>query len=237
MSNYGKKETRPVRFHLIYLAAGQSVRFQGNKLLADFHGKPLYSIGLTKMAELAQRLENSGFQASANVVTSIQEIAEFCKTRQISYIENTGSGNTGIASSIKRGIELCEDCGYDKKSRVKIPDSGAHEAPGRAGDCDVFIPADQPFLNVDELFCFLSQFAAQEKGIGAMDCGGILRSPNVFSAGYREELKQLPGDTGGKAVLQRHKDDLFTYSVSEERMFFDIDTKTDYEKYLRFGSD
>lgn len=231
MSDSGKKLGRTVRFHLIYLAAGRSVRFQGNKLLADFCGKPLYRAGLTKVMELSFRLKNNGFEASAAVVTSVPEIAEFCRLREIPYIENTGSGNTGIASSVRLGICLSESFDSGENRSVKKIKPSVMEVTGGSESYDMFFPADQPFLNTDELFRFLSQFAAQEKGIGAMSCGGILRSPNVFSAGYRDELKQLSKDTGGKAVIQRHLDDVFVYPVSDERMFLDIDTKMEYEKY------
>ena len=48
-------------------------------------------------------------------------------------------------------------------------------------------------------------------------------NPVLFSAVYREELLGLRGDTGGKAIVRRHPNEVCLCQVSDPRALEDMD--------------
>lgn len=202
-----------MKINLILLAAGYSKRFGDRKLLVPIDGKPLYEITIEKLLQLEKENEHRKLL----VVTSYAEIVDYCKKHAIAYVTNCGVQNTGIASSIKVALIHL----------MKMADAGENQP-----SCDVFFPADQPFLDVSEVADFLEQFVSQQRKIGTMSCHGEWRAPNIFSKIYRKELLNLPPDKGGKYVMLQHKEDVFVYASENERQFFDIDTRKDYESII-----
>ena len=151
------------------------------------------------------------------VVTAYDEIEQLCK--ELSAIDcivvrNQGTQNDGIASSIRKGIE----------TSVTYPVT----ATGGSVSYDMFFQADQPYVKAEILLDFLNDFIESKKGIGALSCEGILRSPNLFAENYRAELLRLTGECGGKKIIRSHPDDVFTYPVEMPEFFVDIDTREDY---------
>jgi molybdenum cofactor cytidylyltransferase len=79
--------------------------------------------------------------------------------------------------------------------------------------------------------------AAALKGIvDALDDGALIVAPVCrgerghpvgFSARLREELLALDGDTGARAVLQRHAADVRTIECSDEGVLMDVDRRED----------
>ncbi len=203
-----------MKINLILLAAGYSRRFGDRKLLALIDGKPLYEITIEKLLQLEKENENRKLL----VVTSYAEIIDYCQKHNITYVTNCGAQNTGIASSIKAAL-------------VHLMNTADRE--DNQPSCDVFFPADQPFLDVFEVADFLEQFVSQQKNIGTMSCHGEWRTPNIFSEIYRKELLDLPPDKGGKCVMLGHKEDVFVYEIENEAQFFDIDTREDYERIIK----
>lgn len=202
-----------MKINLILLAAGYSKRFGDRKLLVPIDDKPLYEITIDKLLQLEKENEHRKLL----VVTSYVEIIDYCKEHAIDYVTNCGVQNTGIASSIKAALIHL----------MKTADREDNQP-----SCDVFFPADQPFLDVFEVADFLEQFASKQKNIGTMSCEGEWRTPNAFSEIYRKELLNLPPDKGGKYVMLGHKEDVFVYVSENEMQFFDIDTRKDYESII-----
>ena len=58
-----------MKIHMIYLAAGNSRRFQDNKLLYNYQGQPLYRYGFNQLLKL---LSNDNY--TLDVVTQYPEI-------------------------------------------------------------------------------------------------------------------------------------------------------------------
>ena len=56
--------------------------------------------------------------------------------------------------------------------------------------------------------------------------------PVGFSARLRDELTQLRGDTGAKAVLQRHANEIRRVDCDDPGVLLDIDLKTDLDRVL-----
>ena len=58
-----------MKIHMIYLAAGNSRRFQDNKLLYNYKGQPLYRYGFNQLLKL---LSNDNY--TLDIVTQYPEI-------------------------------------------------------------------------------------------------------------------------------------------------------------------
>ena len=93
-----------MRINLILLAAGNSKRFNGNKLLAIYKEKPIY-----------MHIVNNVLKLEVNkiiCVTQYEEIKEALLNTNINVVMNTNS-SLGISSSIKLGINFDKEAdGY-----------------------------------------------------------------------------------------------------------------------------
>lgn len=195
-----------MRKNLILLAAGHSKRFHGTKLLAEYRGKPLYQTAIEKLLWLCEKRTDCHLY----VVAACPQICMYCEEKEIPFIRNEGSDNTGIASSIRKAVLfLREEETADEES------------------CDVFFTADMPLLDRFDVNAFFDTFDSSEHPFGTMSCDGIWRSPNIFPASARDELLSLSGDCGGKAILKRHASEVFCYETANREQFFDIDTRED----------
>ena len=83
--------------NLILLAAGNSKRFNGNKLLAIYKNKPIYMYIVEKVVNLKIN--------KIICVTQYEEIKEALLNTNINVVMNNNS-NLGISSSIKIGINF-----------------------------------------------------------------------------------------------------------------------------------
>ena len=89
-----------MRINLILLAAGNSKRFNGNKLLAIYKGKPIYMYIVEKVL---------GLRVNKIIcVTQYEEIKEALLNTNINVVMNDNS-SLGISSSIKLGINFDEN--------------------------------------------------------------------------------------------------------------------------------
>jgi molybdenum cofactor cytidylyltransferase len=63
-------------------------------------------------------------------------------------------------------------------------------------------------------------------------CNGQRGHPVGFSARLRDELTQLRGDTGARAVLERHANEIVRVDCNDPGVLLDIDRKTDLDRVL-----
>ncbi|MFP3152958.1 nucleotidyltransferase family protein [Lachnospiraceae bacterium ZAX-1] len=210
--------------YVILLAAGYSKRFHGNKLLYPFKGKPLYLYTLEKLFCFCHN-DSSGDNSNRTlfVVTQYDEILDTCQKRNIKAVKNKIQ-NTGIASSIQKGIEVVLE---DVKSKLMIDDEEYHI---------MFCVADQPFMAMPLLESMQKNFLESEKGVGCMgyeeNGKRTICNPIIFSKKYIPELLQLKGDEGGKKIVNRHTKDIYFYKIEQSIFFDDIDTESDLGKEL-----
>ncbi len=188
--------------HVIYLAAGYSVRFGANKLLYPISGKPMYLHLLDRIV----RLRDGGkVSFDITVVTQYAEIAEEMEKRGIDCAVNPDPSR-GISSSIRTGIEfLMERDGI------------------RPGDRLLFANADQPYLQEETLLLFMREAERRNAELACVSFGGEMYSPCIFSGSYVPELLALKGDTGGKRILRRYPGRVLLFEISEEEQVADID--------------
>lgn len=197
--------------HMIYMAAGNSRRFKGNKLLTEINGEPLYRHGLKMLQEVADsqnsRREDSGEQENdkseltnhcldLTVVTQYREILDDCEAQGISAVYSPESID-GASYTIRNGIKhLAED--------------------GRLQQDDylMFAVADQPFLTRESVQKLIEAVWTPKKDSIAEDCtfrhiyslswNGVPGNPKLFHASHVKELMLLTGDEGGRSLVKKY---------------------------------
>lgn len=189
---------REKRVALVLLAAGDSRRFHGNKLLSDFQGKPMYRHIVDQAAQLPE-----DFFWQKILVTQYQEIAEDLERDGYEVMINRDS-QLGISHSIHLALQ----------------------ALGQAeSDAACFAVCDQPWLRKETIGALLSAWRESGQGLACLCHQGDFGNPAVFARKYWKELLELRGDVGGKRVLRRHLDDLCLFEVEDGKELVDIDVR------------
>lgn len=180
---------------LVLLAAGNSRRFEANKLLYLFRGKPMYRY----LADTIKAIPEDLFYEKI-AVTQYQEIKDDLDQEGYRVVINRHS-ELGISTSIRLALE----------------------AVGEQSQAVCFAVSDQPFLTAATMISFINQFNDSEKGIGCLCSMGELGNPAIFKKRYFAELSALQGDVGGRKVIRRHIDDLYLHEVADSMELVDID--------------
>lgn len=89
--------------------------------------------------------------------------------------------------------------------------------------------ADQPWLKRESVSRMIDVFCEHPDRIVVMSSGGKRGNPCIFPRAYFDELCELSGDRGGRAVIKRHEDDLISFEVSASELE-DVDTPEDMIK-------
>ena len=194
-------EEKERKMALVLLAAGESRRYGGIKLLDEIDGKKLYLYGL----ELVRQLKVE----KKVVVTRYEEIRKKAEKwgREAVWNEET---QLGISHSLQLGL---------RRVLEELPEI----------DGVLFLVCDQPYLTTDTVEKMLTAFSKGEKEILCPVSVGkgqeALGNPCIIGKSYFEELFSLEGDVGGKRVIRRHLEEVQSFYIREERELEDIDTK------------
>lgn len=187
-----------MKLALILLAAGDSRRFKGNKLLHKWNGKPMYRYIIEEVESLPEHLFDRKL-----IVTQYQEIGDVMKDYGYEIIVNKES-SLGISHSIHLALKSLE----------------REETDFCFGVCD------QPYLKAATIEGLVKGWRESGKGIGCLCNMGELGNPAIFSNPYGQELLALRGDVGGKRVIRNHIDDLYLHEVPDGLELVDIDVRT-----------
>lgn len=188
-----------MKLALILLAAGDSRRFNGNKLLHEFNGKPMYQYILEEVEMLPDDL----FDRKV-VVTQYQEIMDCMKDHGYEVVVNMES-SLGISHSIHLALKVLEEEETDY----------------------FFAVCDQPYLKAATIGGLIKGWRDSGKGIGCLCNMGALGNPAIFSRNYLKELLTLEGDVGGKRIIRKHIEDLYLHEVPDGLELVDIDVRKD----------
>ncbi|MFI5356364.1 MAG: NTP transferase domain-containing protein [Opitutales bacterium] len=187
---------------LLLLADGGSTRMGRPKQLLPVGGQPL----LRRLAEVAL-----GTPVSPVIVVlgaHAEMIRPCLQDLAVQVVVNTGWPE-GLGSSIRTGIEALD--------RI---------AP--ASPAVILTLADQPDLSPTHLGRLLAAWQASGRGMAASEFRGVLMPPVCFGRKYFAALRQLPGDTGARSLLQAHAHDVTTVPMIRHA---DLDTPGDYAAY------
>ena len=182
---------------IILLAAGNSTRYQGIKLLDLVEGKKMY-------LHILERLMSVPLSPKI-IVTQYDEIAREASGYGFEAVLNF-EPELGISHSIQLGLT-----------------TALEREPLLEGV--LFGVCDQPYLKKSTLEKLIQTFMATDKSMAALASREMIGNPCIFGRKYFEELFALTLDTGGKKVLKRHPEDVETVMVTEDKELMDIDTK------------
>ena len=186
------------KYAVVVLAAGASKRFGGNKLLTSIQGKPLYEHMLRKVDAL------SAFPTY--IVTGYEEIQKAAEEKKIHVVENR-QPELGISHSLRLGLSAC-----------------LKENPEIQGV--LFSVCDQPNLQLSTMLGLIRTAMLHPGKIVCSGHEGKSGNPVVWDKKFFEELMKLEGDTGGKVILEKRKEQCILLEAEAEELK-DIDRKQD----------
>jgi molybdenum cofactor cytidylyltransferase len=188
---------QPSEIAAILLAAGASRRMRGeNKLLAEIGGKPL-------VAHAADALLAGGLH-SVVVVTGNESdrVREALAGRALRFAHQPDWA-LGMASSLRAGVEA-------------LP-------PGIAGA--LIALGDMPAVSPNTVRALSTALdSATGHSIAVPVTDRARGHPVLFAAAHFDELRALQGDTGARALLERHAARVCRVAVDDAGILLDIDT-------------
>ena len=142
------------------------------------------------------------------VVTRHQEIVKLCDTINIKVIFHTEPYQS---DTVRIGLEnLAEHTGY------------------------LFCTGDQPFLKATSLEKLCANFLEAPNFIHRTIFKSTPGNPVIFPDKFKEELMNLPQDSGGAYLAKKYPEQVRYIPVQDSLELYDIDTKEDLEKlFLR----
>lgn len=190
----------------IILASGFSKRFNGNKLLVFYEGKPL-------VMHIIDKILNQKFHEII-VVSQYDEVLNLVSDNvapmgTIKTVKNNHP-EAGVSESVKLGIKASKSC-----------------------DAYMFFVGDAPLIKEETIQKMIKTYEALERRQGAILCPyykGERGNPVIFSKVYEEALLQLTGDEGGKQIIRKYPENIVKYEVSHKKELFDIDTQKDFNQ-------
>ncbi len=191
----------------VLLAAGFGKRFGDRpKVLARLGGIPLLERVLAAYAE-------AGLDDLVLVAAPDLEVGEMAQRHGARLVRNY-ERQAGQSASVRAGLRAL--------------------APSVAGA--VFGVADQPFLTAEVIHRLVDEFKASEGAIVVPEYGGRVGNPLVFGRRYFEQLAQVEGDAGGRALIgAAAPGDVRRVAFADPMLGLDIDTPEDMaraEAYL-----
>ncbi|MBL4665750.1 MAG: molybdopterin-binding/glycosyltransferase family 2 protein [Sneathiella sp.] len=196
-SNGKKAAVKPKQIAAILLAAGQSRRMgTQNKLLALIDEKPM----VRHVAEtlLAANVDDilivTGHEAD-DIVKSMWDLS-------IRSVQNP-KFEDGISTSVKLGFELL----HEKFDGILI------------------CLGDMPFVSAEQLNLLIDAFNPEDGGaIIVPTQNGKRGNPALISSQFWEEVREISGDIGAKALISANDHVVHTVEIDSSSIFADIDT-------------
>ena len=183
------------------LAAGCSARMGREKLLLDLAGEPI----IRRVVETVQSVQ------PAETVVVVNPTNESDISAALAGLPNRVVCNQqyrdGIGSSIAVGAA----------------------AVGSSCDAMLLVQGDQPLVTADMLQRLIDTRTKKERLYVAASYDGVTTTPVVFCGSLLPELKRLGGDTGARAVLERHAAQGCTVAFPPA-CGADLDTEADFQR-------
>lgn len=191
----------------VVLAAGASRRMgAANKLLLPLGRTPV-------VVRVVEAVRAASVAEEAIVVTGHERAAveEVLAPYPARCVHNADYAS-GMASSIRRGVE----------------------AASPHADGIVIGLGDMPLVQPETWRRLRIRFAeASRPAIVFPVNGGRRGHPVLFDTTFRDELLQLHGDGGARAVIRAHADAALGVPVDDPGIFRDLDTRAAYEALVR----
>jgi 4-nitrophenyl phosphatase len=187
----------------IILAAGESSRFGKLKQLLEWNGVSLVAHG----ADVAL---DAGLGPVIVVLGCEAEAARRALgARPVQAVTNW-RWKEGLSTSVQTGLAAVP------------PESEAA----------ILMQCDQPLVTPGLLQALARRFADTQAAIVHPTHAGQRGTPTLFDRRLFAELASVSGDTGGRAVIAKHPDEIATLEVTDRDVLADIDTPADYERLV-----
>ena len=170
-----------------------------NKLLLPLRGDPLVQRAIDTAAQ------SNALTCTLVVGAGAEQVLDAVDVRRCAVVENT-QWREGIASSIRTGL-----------------------ARHRGDEACLFMVADQPFIEVDDLNRLIAHHLAERDAIVALRAGDVWGTPMLFPQASFMGLERLRGDVGAKRYALAHEPQLRFVKARSGHAFADVDTKADYD--------
>ncbi|WP_461615563.1 molybdenum cofactor cytidylyltransferase [Clostridium sp. Marseille-QA1073] len=137
-----------------------------------------------------------------------KQILDIGKSKNILTVLNT-EPYKGQSQSIKLGIlNTCASDGY------------------------MFFTGDQPLIDSYTINLLLDAFMKNKNSIIVPRYKTKAGSPTIFSTKFKDQLLNLQGDVGGKAIINNHLSEVLFIDLKSDYSLLDVDTVKDYEYIL-----
>ncbi len=83
---------------------------------------------------------------------------------------------------------------------------------------------DQPLIDCQTINRLIEEFYNHDKGIAIPTYQGRRGHPVIFTMKYKEKLRELQGDIGGRQIIKDHPKDVLEVAVNCEGICVDFDT-------------
>ena len=190
----------------VVLAAGESRRM----------GQPKLLMPLGRSSILAHTIDNLLSSRVSEVIVVVgceaDEAIKAIAGRPVKIATNPAY-HRGMSTSMIAGLNLV----HDRSVAIML------------------VLADQPFIDSETVDRLIEEFNNHHKGIAIPVCQGRRGHPVIFAIKYKEELRRVRGDVGGRQVIMQHPDDILEVSVSSEGIKIDIDDISDYRSLLGYS--
>jgi molybdenum cofactor cytidylyltransferase len=101
-------------------------------------------------------------------------------------------------------------------------------------DVVIILVCDQPFLSASIVDCLIDEYLKTKNKIVACLYSDVVGVPVLFDSSLFDELLQLPDEQGAKKLIHQYKELATTIDFQEG--IIDLDTREDYENFLRSNS-
>ena len=190
--------TKEPEIAALVLAAGSSKRMgKDNKLLADINGTPLIyqTVAALQASNVTSVTVVTGHEAD-DVTAALTDLAG------LSFVHNPNH-NDGLSTSLKAGL-------------AAIPETS---------DGFIICLGDMPLVTLDMLNELIRAFDPLEgRSICVPVYGRKRGNPILWGRAFLGAMLGLTGDTGARALLEEHADQVHEVMMANDGVLFDVDT-------------
>ena len=188
----------------VILGGGRSTRFGAKKQLLKFKGATLLETVVGRF------LESKVDEVIVVLGYAAKEIRRNSDLGRARVVINADYA-LGLSTSLRAGINA-----VDPASKAAVVALG-----------------DQPLISVRTIDQLVDRYLETGGPIVAPFFQRRRGNPVLFDKSFFSELKNIHGDTGAKASLERHADKVVKVQVDDLGVLFDIDTQDDYGRLLK----
>lgn len=202
----------------VIMASGLSRRFGSNKLLEEFHGKPLISHTLELTGN---RFLPKPLLSRRVVITRTPEVQAICRSAQVPVLLHNLPDRS---DTVMLGIQALSGS-FAETIHTEDPltnEFSAFNEPLLTGY--MFCPADQPLISRESMEALCLTFSQNPNYICRLGTKERPGTPVIFPKHMSEELLTLPKGKGGSFLIKKYPEQVLYVPVGNDVELLDADT-------------